>query len=198
MLAGWKPWATFPSAFRLANTGNLEHICAAHWSVWRVFVLGQKSWRGFAISKVANIKVACTEIVHSIPFGSFSLCMLMKKLTYSYTGLRIKVTVDIISVSGFCLPIIVTFPPSAGCFFKVHTRFKRFELRFHYFLCYGEEWLRLPELNVDTTINSSKNRNALLSPLLFFLLFLKYRSRYLLASGRVALAVNLCRCCASM
>lgn len=67
-----------------------------------------------------------------------------------------------ISVSGFCPPIIGTFPPPAACFSKVHTGFKGSELRFHYFLRDSEEWLRLPELNVDTTVKASKNRKALL------------------------------------
>lgn len=108
-----------------------------------------------------------------------------------------------ISVSGFCPPIIMTFPPPVACFSKVHTRFKGSELRFHYFLHDSEEWLRLPELNVDTTVKASKNRKTLPSPLLGSPLLLIYRSPYLLASwfpllGRLTLTVNLCGCCSSI
>lgn len=66
---------------------------------------------------------------------------------------------------------MVTFPPTAGCFSKVHTRFKSSELHFHYFLRYSEEWLQLPELNVDMMVKPSKNRTPLLtSPLVSSLL----------------------------
>lgn len=108
------------------------------------------------IRKDANNQFVCSKLDSNINVSVLVFYLMHaneKENSRTPMRPRIKVAAEIISVSVFCLPIKVTFPPTAGCFSKVHTRFKSSELRFHYFLCYSEEWLRLPELNVDPTVN---------------------------------------------